>query len=59
MQNQNNIIVVWYNNITNNQECHFFEKEELELANKYANMIKSCKTCTKVKLYETIPIAEP
>jgi hypothetical protein len=59
MQNQTNIIVVWFNALTSNQECHFFKKEELELANKYASMIKTIRTCTKVKLYETIPIAEP
>ena len=59
MQEQNtNIIVSWFNTATKRPECEIFEKAAVELARKYANMIKADKNCIEVKLYRATPILE-
>ena len=59
MQTQNtNIIVTWFNTATRRSEYEVFEKAAIELAHKYANMIKADKNCIEVKLYRATPLLE-
>ena len=59
MQTQNtNIIVTWFNTTTRRLECEVFEKAAVELAHKYATMVKSDKNCNDVKLYGVTPLVE-
>ena len=59
MQTQNtNIIVTWFDTTTRRLECEVFEKAAVELAHKYATMVKSDKNCDNVKLYGTTPLVE-
>ena len=59
MQTQNtNIIVTWFNTTTRRHEYEVFEKAAVELAHKYAAMVKSDKNCNDVKLYGTTPLVE-
>ena len=59
MQTQNtNIIVTWFNTTTRRHEYEVFEKAAVELAHKYATMVKSDKNCNDVKLYGATPLVE-
>lgn len=59
MQTQNtNIIVTWFNTTTRRHEYEVFEKAAVELAHKYATMVKSDKNCDNVKLYGATPLVE-
>lgn len=59
MQNQNTkIIVSWFNNATMRLECEIFEMAAMELACKYANMIKEDKNSNEVKIYSATPLLE-
>ena len=59
MQTQNtNIIVTWFNTATRRPEHKVFEKAAVELATKYANMVKEDKNCIEVKLYGATPLFE-
>lgn len=59
MQDQNtNVIVTWFNTKTRREECEVFEKAAVELAHKYANMVKADKSCDHVKLYGATPLLE-
>ena len=59
MQTQNtNIIVTWFNKATHRPEYEVFEKAAVELAHKYAAMVKSDKNCDNVKLYGATPLVE-
>ena len=59
MQEQNtNIIVTWFNIATRRPEYEVFEKAAVELATKYAAMVKSDKNCDDVKLYGATPLVE-